>query len=59
MTGKPHRPSSIDGQSPVFVFVSSSSNPCGLSQEIARRYRSPYRVRLSARTVRQLVLEAL
>jgi hypothetical protein len=48
MTGKPHRPSSTDGQSPVFpphLFRyrsrSSSFNPNGLAQEIARRSRSP------------------
>jgi len=50
MTGMPHRPSSSDGH--LLVFVLPSSNPSGLSQEDARRYRSPYRVRLSARTVR-------
>jgi hypothetical protein len=60
MTGMPHRPSSSDGQSPVFpphLFRyrsrSSSFNPSGLTQEIARRSRSPYRVRLAARTVRR------
>lgn len=60
MTGMPHRPSSNDGQSPVFpphLFRyrsrSSSFNPSGLTQEIARRSRSPYRVRLAARTVRR------
>jgi hypothetical protein len=41
MTGMPHRPSSIDGQSSVFAFVSSYSNPIGLAQKIARRSRSP------------------
>ena len=36
-------------------LVSSSSNPYGLSQEIARRYRSPLSGYAIARTVRRLV----
>ena len=55
MTGKPHRPSSIDGQSPVFVFVSSPSNRTRLTQEIARRYARRLSPVAIARTVRQLV----
>jgi hypothetical protein len=36
-------------------YCSSSIHPTGLSQKDARRLRSPYRVRLSARTVRRLM----
>jgi hypothetical protein len=57
MTGMPHRPSSTDGQSSLsllIAFRSSSFHPIGLSAKTARRLRSPYRVRLAARTVRQL-----
>jgi len=52
MTGMPHRPSSTDGQSPVSVFVSSSFNPIGLPQEIARRYARRRLAVAIARTVR-------
>jgi len=50
MTGMPHRPSSSDGH--LLRFVSSFLTLAGYRKEDARRYRSPYRVRLSARTVR-------
>jgi len=57
MTGMPHRPSSTDGHPPVSLLIlpSSSFNRIRLSQEGARRSRSPYRVRLLARTVRRLI----
>jgi hypothetical protein len=44
MTGMPHRPSSIDGQSSVSLLISSvlrRSTAIGLAQKIARRSRSP------------------
>lgn len=55
VTGMPHRPSSSDGQSPVFVLVSiapTSSNPIGRAQEIARRYARRLTAVANARTVR-------
>lgn len=56
MTSMPHRPSSTDGQSSLSLLItyrSSSFNPTGLPAKTARRLRSPYRVRLAARTVRR------
>jgi hypothetical protein len=51
----PHRPSSTDGHLLVSLLILRLSTTIGLPQEDARRYASPYRVRLSARTVRQLM----
>jgi hypothetical protein len=58
ITGMPHRPSSIDGQSSVFSphrFRSSSFDRIRLAQKIARRSRSPLSGYAIARTVRRLI----
>ena len=48
MTGKPHRPSSTDGHSPVFVFVSSPSTLTGYRRRmpVARARPIGYAYRL-------------
>ena len=57
MTGMPPRPSSTDGHLLLSLLISNVLRPStstGLPAEDARRSRSPYRVRLAARTVRRL-----
>lgn len=56
ITGKPPSPSSTDGHLPLLRLSSVSvlvpHHRTRLAAEDARRLRSPYRVRLSARTGR-------